>query len=106
MLNKFLLLLSGKKSVIATILTALNGYLTIKGIYGEAEFTLITVIIGTLFGAASYQTCKMYKTLSAPPSISTEKLGEVVNASEISTKDNRMSKEDVKKNSIEIKIEE
>ena len=60
-MEKLLLFLSWKKGIIATILSALNGYLLFKGIYGEPEFILITTILGALFGWASLLTKDLYK---------------------------------------------
>ena len=59
-LNKFLIWASGKKSLTAVILMATNGYLLEKAIYGQLEFTYISVMIGAIFGTASYITKKAY----------------------------------------------
>lgn len=60
-MEKILMFLSGKKSVIATILMAIAGYCSTKGYIDLDLFGLITVLIGTIFGVASYQTAKVYK---------------------------------------------
>ena len=48
--------LSGKKGSIATILMGVVAYLATKGILGQAEITLITLIVVTIFGTASIAT--------------------------------------------------
>lgn len=60
-MEKILTFLSGKKSVIATILMAIAGYCSTKGYIDLDLFGLITALIGTIFGVASYQTAKVYK---------------------------------------------
>jgi hypothetical protein len=60
MMEKLLEALSGKKGTIATVLSAMNGYLALKGYYGEPEFALISTILVALFGTASLATQKMY----------------------------------------------
>lgn len=60
LIEKTLIILSGKKSVIATIVTTLNWYLLFKGIYGEAEFALVSTIIVTLCWGASIATKSIY----------------------------------------------
>ena len=59
-MNKLLIFLSGKKSVIATIITTLNWYLLFKWIYGEAEFAMISTLVATLFWTASIATKSIY----------------------------------------------
>ncbi|MCP5375194.1 MAG: hypothetical protein H6743_03760 [Rickettsiaceae bacterium] len=59
MLKQLLTLLSGKKAVIATVLMGIVAYMATKNILGEAEVTLATLIIGTLFGTASIATGKL-----------------------------------------------
>ena len=62
MLEKILKFLSGKKGSIATILMGIAGYLATKGILGEPEIVLITIIVSSLFGATSIATAKfVYK---------------------------------------------
>ena len=63
MFNKILIFLSGKKSVIATILMGIVAYLATKGIIGDAEVTLLTLVVGAIFGITSYATGKAYKSL-------------------------------------------
>jgi type IV secretory pathway VirB2 component (pilin) len=62
-MRELLLWLSGKKSVIATILMAIAGYCSTKGYLDLDLFGLITVLIGTIFGVASYQTGKIYREI-------------------------------------------
>jgi uncharacterized membrane protein (DUF441 family) len=65
-MKNILKFLSGKKSIIATILMGIVAYLATKGVLGEAEVTLLTLIIGTIFGTASYATGKMYRAAGYP----------------------------------------
>ena len=58
-MEKVLLWFSGKKGVSATILMAFVAYAAAKGLISEPEVTLFTVIIGALFGSASYATKKL-----------------------------------------------
>lgn len=62
-MEKFLKFLSGKKSVIASILMTINGYCAIKWFWGywEIEFSTISAIIIALFWAASIKTQNIYK---------------------------------------------
>lgn len=62
-MNKLLIFLSGKKSVIATILMGIVAYLATKWIIGDAEVALLTLVIGAIFGTVSYATGKAYKSL-------------------------------------------
>jgi hypothetical protein len=55
-INKFLIWISGYKSILAVILTSTNSYLWNKGCYQEIDFLFISVILGVLFGGAAYQT--------------------------------------------------
>ena len=57
-LQQILIFLSGKKSVIATIIMGFVSYFAAKGYIGEYEVTLITVIVGAVCGTASYATGK------------------------------------------------
>lgn len=59
MLEKILKFLSGKKGAIATILMGIIAYLATKGLLGEAEIVLITLIVTTIFGTASHYTAKI-----------------------------------------------
>ena len=58
-LIKILIWLSGKKSGIVTILMGIIAYLAAKLIIGEAEVVLLTLLVGTIFGSASYATGKL-----------------------------------------------
>jgi len=58
-LKAILKLLSGKKSAFSAIIMGVVAYLAAKSIIGEAEVTLITVIVAALFGGASYATGKL-----------------------------------------------
>lgn len=58
-LKEILQFLSGKKGTIATILMGVIAYLSTKEILGEAEVVLATLIVGALFGTASYYTSKL-----------------------------------------------
>jgi len=60
MLEKILLLLSGKKGSIASIIGLIVAYLATQAILGEAEVILIMGIATVLFGAASYGTQRLY----------------------------------------------
>ena len=62
-MNKILIWLSGKKSVIATILMGVVAYLATKGTIGEPEVALLTLVIGAIFGTVSYATGKAYKSI-------------------------------------------
>ena len=59
-MEKLLIWLSGKKSIIATIIITINGYLYAKAYYGDAEFALISTLIGVIFGYAGYETKKVF----------------------------------------------
>jgi len=58
---KLLKFLQGKKGAIASVIWATVAYLAVKGLLGEAEVILIGSLSTILFGAASYETKKMYK---------------------------------------------
>lgn len=58
-LKQILTWLSGKKSAISTILMGVVAYLAVKGLLGEPEVVLVTLVIGTIFGSASYATGKI-----------------------------------------------
>lgn len=58
-MTKILSWLSGKKGTIATILMGVVAYLATKGILGEAEITLITLVVASIFGTTSYITSKV-----------------------------------------------
>ena len=60
-MKNILTFLSGKKGTIATILMGIVAYLATKELLGEPEVVLATLIIGSLFGTASYYTAKMYR---------------------------------------------
>jgi hypothetical protein len=59
MLTTILTWLSGKKGTIAIILEGVIAYLASKSLIGEPEVILFTVILGALFGTASYATGKL-----------------------------------------------
>lgn len=58
-MKNILTFLSGKKGTIATILMGIVAYLATKSILGEPEVILATIIIGSIFGTASYYTAKL-----------------------------------------------
>ena len=58
-LKAILKFFSGKKSVTATITMGVVAYLAAKGIFGEPEVALCTIIIGSIFGGASYATGRL-----------------------------------------------
>ncbi len=60
-MSKILLFLSGKKSVIASIIMTAVAYLATKGFLGEAEVTLLGALTTIIFGATAYATGKAYK---------------------------------------------
>lgn len=62
--DKVLKWLSGKKGVIAALLSLTNGYLLEKAIYDNVTFLFIGGIIVILFGATSFATNKMYERLA------------------------------------------
>ena len=62
-MNEILMWLSGKKGVISTILMGVVAYLATKGIIGEPEVALLTLVIGAVFGVMSYATGLAYKSL-------------------------------------------
>jgi len=63
-MDKILKFLSGKKSVIASIIMTVIAYLATKGLLGDAEVTLIGALTTIIFGTASYATGKMYKSMN------------------------------------------
>jgi len=60
MLEKILLLLSGKKGSIASIIGLIVAYLATQGVLDESLVILIMGISTVLFGAASYGTQRLY----------------------------------------------
>ena len=60
-MEKLLKFLSGKKWVIATILSLILWYCFAKGFIDDMTFTLIWGILTALFGGASIATKSMYK---------------------------------------------
>ena len=60
MLEKILLLLSGKKGSIASIIGLIVAYLATQGVLDESLVILIMGITTVLFGAASYGTQRLY----------------------------------------------
>ena len=60
-MDKLLLFLSGKKSSFATLIMGVIAYLATKGVLGEPEVALATLVCLVLFGSASYYTKKLYK---------------------------------------------
>lgn len=58
-MKKLLTFLSGKKSVIATVLMGAVAYMASLQYIGEAEVAFLTIIVGALFGGASYATKKI-----------------------------------------------
>lgn len=59
-MEKFLMLLSGKKGAIASVIGLVVSYLATRGVLAEAEVILIMGLSFVFFGAASYQTKKLY----------------------------------------------
>lgn len=57
--KQILTFLSGKKGAIATILMGVVSFLATRGLLDEAEVTLITLIVVTIFGVASKATGKI-----------------------------------------------
>ena len=58
-MKNILTFLSGKKSAIATILMGIVAYLATKSLLGEPEVVFLTLLVGTIFGGASYATGKI-----------------------------------------------
>lgn len=58
-MKTILTFLSGKKSVIASLIGLIVSYLATKTILGEAEVLLIMGITTLIFGTASYATGKI-----------------------------------------------
>lgn len=59
-MEKLLIFLSGKKSIIASVILTVSGYLAAKEVLGEAEVILIGSLVTIIFGAASYKTGKVF----------------------------------------------
>ena len=60
-MEQILFFLKGKKGVLATIFTAINGYLFATGVLSEPAFVMLATITAALFGVASYGTRFMYE---------------------------------------------
>lgn len=56
--------LSGKKSIIASVIMTIVAYLWAKGYLGADETTVLWTLVTIIFGTASYQTGQIYKTNS------------------------------------------
>ncbi len=63
-IHNVLIWLSGKKSVIASLIGTITAYLAVKGFLGEAEVGLIGSISFLFFGTASMATSSAFKKLN------------------------------------------
>ena len=60
-MERFLMLLSGKKSSIASVIGLVVSYLAAKSILGESEVILLMGLTAIFFGTMSYKTAQLYK---------------------------------------------
>ena len=60
-MNKILKYLSGKKNIIAGIITTTSAFLALKGLIGADVATYINAMSLVIFGSASIATQAMYK---------------------------------------------
>lgn len=62
MIDKILKFLSGKKTIIASLITTTAAFLGTLGVIGPDTVTYIITIVGIIFGTASLMTNNAYKT--------------------------------------------